>query len=127
MTKPILLVITGFFLAFFLFTNTSCNKNTECKATIKCVDSVSNPLNNAAVVLFATVKTPTSQVTYTADLKANGNTDANGEVKFTFKLPAIYDIRASYSVPGSSKTYTGAAIIKLEEGKTVDKSVILKQ
>ncbi len=126
MTKPILLVITGFFLSFFLFTNTSCNKNTECKATIKCVDSVSNPLSNVAVILYATVKTPTSQVTYTADLKANGNTDGSGEVKFTFKLPAIYDIRASYSYPGLSKTTYGAAIIKLEEGKTVDKVVVLK-
>ncbi len=126
MTKPILLVIAGFFISTFLFTNISCNKNTECKATIKCVDSVSNPLNNAAVILYATVKTPTSQVTYTADLKATGNTDASGEVKFTFKLPAIYDIRASYSYPGLSKTTYGAAIIKLEEGKTVDKVVTLK-
>ena len=124
MTKPIVLVIAGFFLSTFLFTNISCNKNTECKANIKCVDSVSNPISNAAVILFATVKTPTSPATYTADLKASGNTDNNGEVKFTFKLPAIYDIRASYTK--AAKTYTGAAIIKLEEGKTVDKEVMLK-
>ena len=123
MTKPIVLVIAGFFVSTFLFTNISCNKNTECKASIKCVDSAGTVLNNAAVILYATVKTSTSPLTYTADLKANGNTDANGEVKFTFKLPAIYDIRASYTQ--ASKTYTGASIIKLEEGKTVDKQVML--
>lgn len=81
------------------------------------------PINNAAVLLFAVVKTPTSSVTYTADVKANGNTDGNGEVKFTFKLPAIYDIRATVT---AVKTYSGSGIIKLEEGKTVDKTVILR-
>lgn len=126
MTKPIVLVIAGFFLSAFLFTNISCTKDTECKATIKCVmDSTLVPLNNAAVLLYAVVKTPTSTVTYTADLKANGNTDANGEVKFTFKLPAIYDIRATYT--SASRSYTGVSIIKLEEGKNVDKTVILKR
>ncbi len=124
MTKPIVLVIAGFFLSFFLFSIISCNKNTECKATIKCVDSVGVPLNNAAVLLYATVKTPSSSTTYTADLKANGNTDAGGEVHFTFKLPAIYDISATYTA--ASKTFTGAGIIKLEEGKNVDKTVVLK-
>ena len=123
MTKPIVLVIAGFFVSFFLFTSTSCNKNTECKATIRCVDSVGTPLNNASVLLFAVVKTPTSSVTYTADVKANGTTDGSGEVKFTFKLPAIYDIRATLA---AAKTYSGSGIIKLEEGKTVDKTVILR-
>lgn len=123
MTKPIVLVIAGFFISFFIFTSTSCNKNTECKATIKCVDSVGTPLNNAAVLLYAVVKTPTSSVTYTADVKANGTTDGSGEVKFTFKLPAIYDIMATYK---AAKTYTGSGIVKLEEGKSVDKVVILR-
>jgi len=76
------------------------------------------------VILFASVKTPSSPITYTADLKANGNTDASGEVKFTFKLPAIYDVRAFFTT--ATKTYSGAAIIKLEEGKTVEKQVQLK-
>jgi hypothetical protein len=48
-------------------------------------------------------------------------------VKFTFKLPAIYDIRATYittTVP--TKTLVGTGIIKLEEGKGSDKTVTLK-
>lgn len=126
MTKAIVMVTAGFFLIACLFTNTSCSKDTECKATIRCVKDSSNaPVNNAAVLLYAVVKTTTSTVTYTADLKANGNTDGNGEVKFTFKLPAIYDIRATYTE--ASKTYTGVGIIKLEEGKNVDKTVVLKR
>jgi hypothetical protein len=121
MMKPILLVITGLCLITLMFTQTSCNKNTDCKATVKCVDSLNNPVDNAAVLLYATVKS--SVATYTADLKANGNTDGNGEVKFTFKLPAIFDVRATYTK--ATKTYTGSAIIKLEEGQTVSKVVSL--
>jgi len=124
MTKPIVLVIAGFFLSTFVFINASCNKDTQCKATVKCVDSLGLAVNNANVILFASVKTPSSPITYTADLKANGNTDASGEVKFTFKLPAIYDVRAFFTT--ATKTYSGAAIIKLEEGKTVEKQVQLK-
>lgn len=123
MTKQIVLVIAGFFLSMFLFTTISCNKNTECKATIRCLDSTGAPVNNAAILLYAVVKTPSSSVSYTADLKANGNTDASGEVKFTFKLPAIYNILATYT---AAKTYTGEGIIKLEEGKSVEKVVTIR-
>lgn len=126
MTKRIALVFAGFFLLACLFTNLSCAKDTDCIATIRCVrDSSQAPVNNAAVMLYAVVKTQTSTVTYTADLKANGNTDASGEVKFTFKLPAIYDIRAT--VTEASRTYTGVSIIKLEEGKNVEKTVVMKR
>lgn len=126
MTKRIALAAVGILVFACLLTNTSCTKDTDCKATIRCVkDSTQAPVNNAAVVLYAVVKTTTSTVTYTADLKASGNTDANGEVKFTFKLPAIYDIRATYTE--ASRTYTGASIIKLEEGKDVEKTVVMKR
>lgn len=126
MTKRIVLVIAGLFTFACLFVNLSCAKDTDCRATIRCLkDSSQAPVSNAAVMLYAVVKTQTSTVTYTADLKANGTTDASGEVKFTFKLPAIYDIRATYTE--ASRTYTGASIIKLEEGKNVEKTVIMKR
>lgn len=108
----------------------SCEKNTECKANIKCVNSAGQPLQNATVRLYANVKTST-RGTVTADLKANGVTDAGGMVSFVFKLPAIYDITATTTAVGSgsaavTSTIIGTGIIKLEEGKTVDKSVTLK-
>jgi hypothetical protein len=108
----------------------SCEKNTECKANIKCVNDAGQPLQNATVRLYANVKTSTGG-TVTADLKANGVTDAGGLVSFVFKLPAIYDITATTTAVGSgsaaiTSTIVGNGIIKLEEGKTVDKSVTLK-
>ncbi|MDP1803356.1 MAG: hypothetical protein Q8L81_18480 [Bacteroidota bacterium] len=124
--KPIAIILAGFLISTFLLTNTSCVKNTDCKATINCVDSLGIPVNNAAVLLYATIKT-SSGGTVTADLKANATTDAGGQVKFTFKLPAIYDIRATVILPSpSTRTLVGTGIIKLEEGKGAEKTVTLK-
>jgi hypothetical protein len=124
--KQIVIIFAGFLIASFALTSTSCQKNTDCKASVKVVDSLGLPVNNAAVLLFATIKTA-SGGTVIADVKANAVTDGGGEVKFTFKLPAIYDIRATLittTVP--TKTLVGTGIIKLEEGKGTDKTVTLK-
>lgn len=114
------LILSGVAAFGFLYmTNTSCAKKTDCIANVYCNDSLGMPVNGADVRLFANVKTPQGG-TVTADLKANGLTDADGKVSFTFKLPAIYDIRASVA------TRTAASIIKLEEGKSVDKVVTIR-
>ncbi|MBA3662976.1 MAG: hypothetical protein H0W61_02040 [Bacteroidetes bacterium] len=120
--KALIILVAGFFLSCFLLTGTSCQKNTDCKATINCVDS-SGVVSNANVLLYATIKTSKGG-TVTADLKANGTSDESGTVRFTFKLPAIYDIKATKIV--GTRTLTGTGIIKLEEGKGTEKTVTLK-
>ena len=122
--KPLVIIVAGFLLSCLLFTNTSCKKNTDCVALIQCVDStgsVSYP--NANVQLYATVKT-VNNGTVIADVKASGVSDSDGKVKFTFKLPAIYDIKATLA--SGTHTLVGNGIIKLEEGKTVSATVNLR-
>lgn len=122
--KSFLLLLSGLFLSFLIFTGTSCQKETDCKATIKCVDPSGAGLANAKVLLFAQVKDPSDPkgiATQTADVKADGVTDGGGEVNFTFKLPAIYNVNASVVV--GAKTFTGSSIIKLEEGKTASRTI----
>lgn len=110
----------------------SCEKNTDCKATIQCADASGAAVPNAAVKLFANVKIANGGGTVVADLKANGVTDGGGNVSFLFKLPAIYDIVATMTAINTASsgpattTLIGNAIIKLEEGKTVEKIVTLK-
>lgn len=118
-------ILIGFAVlgVLFLF-NTSCKKNTDCVASIQCLDSMGVGLADVNVLLYANVKTTTGG-TITADLKANGLTDASGRVKFTFKLPAIYDIKATKNA-SSTNSVTGVSIIKLEEGKTVDKTLTVR-
>lgn len=120
--KALVIVFAGFLLSCLLFTNTSCQKKTDCVALVNCVDSSGAGINNVNVQLYATVKTANGG-TVIADVKANGNTDGSGKVKFTFKLPAIYDIKATVAV--GTNTYVGSGIIKLEAGTTVDKTVTM--
>ncbi len=125
--KPFLQFVSGLLLTGIFLTAPSCKKDTECKATVKCVDSVGAPLGNANVLLYAQVKDPSDPkgvATFTGDVKANGVTDGSGEVKFTFKLPAIFDIKATAT--SGNKSIVGNSIIKLEEGETVSKTVTLK-
>src|SRR4051812_18941784 len=122
--RPFALLVAGTLLAGISFTSASCEKDTECKAVVTCVDSVGTPVNNADVLLYAQVKSPDGKTTYTADVKAQGTTGGDGTVNFTFKLPAIYDIKATAMV--ATRTITGIGIIKLEEGKTSEKTVTMK-
>lgn len=121
--KPVLVIIGAFLLSCMFFTTTSCKKNTDCIATVYCVDSAGRTVDGVNVQLYANVKTTTGG-TVVADLKANGDTDGDGKVKFTFKLPAIYDIKATKKI--GSRTYTGTGIIKLEEGMESEKTVTLR-
>ena len=76
----------------------------------------------ASVRLFATVISPNGPVT--ADLKADGVTDSNGKIKFTFKNPCIMDIRAT--VNNCTGTYcNGTGIAKFEDGTTGHKTVYI--
>lgn len=119
-----IVIATAAVLGVFCFTSTSCDKKTDCIANINCIDSLGLPMSGATVQLFANVKTATGG-TVTADLRANGLTDNSGRVSFTFKLPAIYDVRCSKKGAGNY-LMTGASIIKLEEGKGVDKTVTVR-
>src|SRR5690606_39215105 len=114
--KPLALIISGFFLSSIVFASFSCQKDTDCRAKVSCRDSLGTPVANANVTLFAEVRDPNDpkgQNTITADVKANGTTDAGGNVSFVFKLPATYDILATVAV--GTRTLEGKGIIKLEE------------
>lgn len=121
--KPLLIIVAGFLISCLCFTGTSCRKKTDCVASVHCVDSTGANWSGVNVQLFAIVRTSNGG-TVVADVKANGDTDGDGKVKFTFKLPAIYDIKATTKV--GSKTYVGTGIIKLEEAQTIEKSVTLR-
>ncbi|RME18383.1 MAG: hypothetical protein D6799_02970 [Bacteroidetes bacterium] len=100
----------------------SCNKKTECKVNVKCVDaSTGTGVSGANVKLYAPVKTAGGG-TVEADVKAEGTTDSYGVVSFTFKLPAIFNIKAQKT----SDSLIGTGIVTLEEGKTVETTVQMK-
>ena len=126
--KSFLFILSAVLIAGLSMTSTSCQKETDCKATVKCVDSLGNAMSGATVLLFAQVKDPNDPngtITNVADVKASGTTDAGGQVNFTFKLPAIFDVKATKVE--NTKTLEGTSIIKLEVGETVSRTVSVRR
>jgi hypothetical protein len=107
-----------------LVAGSSCQKNTDCKATVRCVDDKGEALKNTSVYLYAPVKAGPTSPTIIADVTASAVTDDEGCARFTFKLPAVYDIKATSTV--GTKAVAGTGIIRLEEGKGSEKTVVLK-
>jgi hypothetical protein len=114
-----LFIATLTFGVITFFVSSSCQKKTDCKLIITTYNSLGNVVSGATVKLYANVKT-SSGATVEADLKADGVSDGVGATTFTFKLPAILDVRAT------ADTLSGIGIVKLEEGKTVEKTILLK-
>ncbi len=110
--------------------SSSCNAPKPSKCVITVRDSTgANLLSGVMVDLYANVTYNGN--TTVADLKANGVTGSDGRVAFTFKNPAVMDITAT--VPSctvniaNGKYCTGTGIVKLEEGKTAEKTVRIDQ
>ena len=118
-----LFIATASFAFLTIGLSTSCEKKTDCKVTIKTIDSAGFGVSNVKVKLYANVKNSTG-ATVEADLKADGTSDGSGQTTFTFKLPAILDVKA-LALAGAD-SLEGVGIVKLEEGKSVEKTITMK-
>ncbi|HEY6161259.1 MAG TPA: hypothetical protein VI112_08550 [Bacteroidia bacterium] len=93
----------------------SCKKETTCYANITVVDATSG-----LAVSGATVKLDCSTCPTTSTLQTDQTTtDASGRASFTFKYEAVLDIHVNL------QTRSATGVIKLEAGKTVEKTVSL--
>jgi hypothetical protein len=113
-------------LATFTLGNFACKEeDLTCTAVIKVVRSIGGPAPSARVVITSNYGDQNGVLDTTNQmLKPPNNTkitDANGEVTYTFKYPAILDIEVTHISYGSAND-----LIKLEEGKTVTKTVTLQ-
>ncbi|MGZ3866922.1 MAG: hypothetical protein ACXVC6_03260 [Bacteroidia bacterium] len=117
------------FAGLVVFQLNSCApKPPKCIITV--VDHTGNkPVAGAKVHLYANV-TYNNQ-SHPADLKADGVTDAQGKCSFTFKNPCVMDISATisncYAVPQMSVYCSGSGIVKFEDGKTNQKTILINQ
>ena len=103
-------------------TNYSCKKKvTTCTAVIKVVRQ------NGSVVSGAKVKMTSNYALSKSDpladyLPVTELTGSTGFATFEFKLPAILDVEVTHVAYGS-----GADLIKLEEGETIEKTIVIIQ
>lgn len=108
------------FLCFALllaFVFSSCRRNKDCDVVINIQDGVSNsPVSGAIVSVHPKSTTGGTLQTQTQ----TSTTDAGGTVTFTFELPAILEVDVA---PPSPYTAPSSTLIKLEEGRSVNKTI----
>ena len=120
-TNKSVLILT---LASLTLSNFSCKEeDLTCTAVIKVVRSVGGPAPSAKVILTSKFGEESGNDLDPALLPPDNTkiTDANGEVTYTFKYPAILDIQVTHISYGTAED-----LVKLEEGETVTKTVTLQ-
>ncbi|MFI5218114.1 MAG: hypothetical protein ACHQNT_01410 [Bacteroidia bacterium] len=118
--KPI---VNAFCIAFILSTVVSafysCRKTGPADAIVTVVDSVSNPVSGALVILKQdSVISPNTGAQ--ADVYQSQVTDGSGQASFSFKLEAVLFVEVS---KGSLEVKD---YIRLEQSKQVEKTIVLK-
>jgi uncharacterized membrane protein len=97
--------------------NTSCQKETESNATIIVVNSMGGaPVVGATVVLDCNTCQPVGTLQTATEI-----TDGSGRATFTFQLEAVLDVTVTHP----TGTPTATSVVKLEAGKSVEKTVPL--
>lgn len=113
--KMKILATTSLILSALLLS--SCQKETsnEFPFLVKIVNSDGIPLSNISV--RATADVPNAIPNFT------GQTNVEGEVRFEYDRLAVLKIQATR---GNPVTWIGCAFIRLEEGKEVQKTLVLQ-
>lgn len=94
----------------------ACKRNKDCDVVITVVDGNTNaPVVGATVHLYI----PPNTGGNLQQQDQTGITDGAGTVSFTFKLPAILQADVTPPAPYAPNS----ALIKLEEGKQVSKTI----
>lgn len=115
-------------LRFFTFTLifplvfvsfSSCHRNKDCDLVLTVLDGTTNgPVVGATVHLYPNQTSTTNSTLQIQD--QTSTTDAAGVATFTFKLPAILSADIT---PPSPYTAPPTTLVKLEEGRSVSKSI----
>ena len=114
--------LIGVFALVMIIPLTSCQKEKETSGIIIVKDSNGAVVPNAEVTLFPNQTISSGGIYPDPSLtKGPKETDANGQVQFTYELEAILNIEV-IKEEGNS-ILTGVNIIRLLKGKTVTKVV----
>lgn len=103
------------FFALVSVITLSCRRNKDCDVVINVVNGTTNaPVVGAVVHMY-----PPPTNSNLAIQKQSSTTDPAGIAKFTFTLPAILQTDVTPPTPLGP----GSALVKLEEGKEVSKTI----
>lgn len=109
---------TLLFVLVFVFSS-SCHRNKDCDLVLTVLDGTNNGPVVGATVDIGPNQTSATNGTLQIQVQS-GTTDGSGVATFTFKLPAILSATVT---PPSPYTAPAPTLIKLEEGRSVSKSI----
>lgn len=141
--KFLALIIAAAFMAVLF---TQCNDGEEgCTMRIKCYKSSDNVTPEGQALNGVWIEIDTSKYTYTdstglirhcdPELRNAKGYTRNGCFEHTFRYPALLVVTATYmdtimdmtgSYIESINKYTGTAQVKIEEGETVEKEILMR-
>lgn len=112
-------IITVIFITIFFSLCFSCKKTTPAEANITVLDTLNRPVAGASVVLRQdSVINPNTGVR--ADIFQEKITASDGNAHFEFDWEAVLNVEITKDV------LSGKDYIRLEQSKTVNKSIIIK-
>ena len=113
--------LIGVFALVMIVAFTSCQKEKETIGIIIVKDSNGQVVSSASVTLFPEPAISPQGNLPDPSLTKTNNTDANGQVQFTYELEAILNIEVVKHE--GNDTLQGINIIRLLKGKSVTKVV----
>jgi hypothetical protein len=113
--------LIGFFALVMIVAFASCQKEKETIGIIIVKDSNGQVVSSASVTLFPEPAISPQGNLPDPSLTKTNNTDANGQVQFTYELEAILNIEVVKHE--GNDTLQGINIIRLLKGKSVTKVV----
>jgi hypothetical protein len=117
------LLLLAFIAFLFMLCNTSCKEDTDCKMEVY----VKLYSDTTVVIPYAGIWI------HQGETSINGTTDASGKFEYTRKLEAILVVTATDStlidssfVPPVHIYRKGEGTVRLKEGTTVKKTILIK-
>ncbi|MBO4654458.1 MAG: hypothetical protein J5644_02810 [Bacteroidales bacterium] len=113
-----------------LLTMTQCKKNYSCGLKVVCCFSetgvdTGKVVAGAALEIYPGAVAPGSEVHPVINQNRYDTTDENGSCMKTYPYEALLNITATYTDTTEHKDYRGTAQVKLQEGETVEKLILM--
>lgn len=106
----------------------SCKQPDPPKSIVTVTDEDGVALRDALVILDCTPAkdAPNTQICKEG-IKKEGNTDKNGQIEFTTKLPAVLKAQAKYArINGfTTDSLRGDAFVEFKEGEVTEQTIIV--
>lgn len=128
MKKSLLLIPV--IAVILLLTMTQCKKNYNCEMKVICYFSTTGLDTGKAVVgavldIYPGAIAPGRTVHPAIEGGKKGVTGADGSYSHTYPYEALLNITATYTDEETNIDYRGTAQIKLQEGETVEKAILM--